>query len=197
MISSARGRQGMQANSVVHVSPVLQPTLLLGSQSRQRRTPAPISTHCPWTPSVQSAAPAQPVSAAHAPLVPQRGPAASSEPAHSASFTQPRQALASQTGIVGSSVQPPPATVQSTHFFVVVLHLFLMPLQPELSTQSTHAAVAGSHWFEPVQPPPVPAGSHTAHLPLSAPLRAQAGVLLDTAPQRASAVEPTVSQATH
>lgn len=134
---------------------------------------------------MQSVPLVQIASAAQVLFEPQSGPSALTDAAHSSSDWQPRHTFAvSQTGVAG---RQPPAGVQSTHLCVVVLHLSLVPLQPLSSTQSTQVAVAESHWLEPPHPVPVPDGSQSAHLPLSAPLREHAGVPLDFWRHRASA----------
>ena len=155
-----------------------------------------MSRQIPWTPSVQSPAPVQSASAPQAPVEPQSGPAAPGAAAHSASVSQMRHVFVSQTGVAGTSWQPPVA-VQSTHLFADASHLSFLPEHPESSTQSTQVAVVGSHWFSPPEPQPaLAAGSQSAQRPLRAPVVAHWGVLADLAAQRAAAPD-AVSQPTH
>ncbi len=125
-------------------------------------------------PSVQSAFFVQGESGTHAPVTEHNGPATPEADAHCASDEHAVHTLATQTGVVGTSPQPPVAS-QSTHLCVLVLQRSSVPEQPPLSTQSTHVAVAGSHWFSvlSVQPAFEP-GSQLEHRPERAPVVAQA-----------------------
>jgi hypothetical protein len=129
------------------------------------------STQVVWTPSVQSPLEEHAPSTAHAPLVPQSGPAALADCLHSESDAQARHEFAPQIGVFGTS------------------------MQPESSMQSRHVAVVESHWVVPPHPA-LPIGSHAEQWPFCAPAEAHWGVEADLDAHRAS--PPAVaSQAAH
>lgn len=125
-------------------------------------------------PSVQSPLPVQGSSGSQVPAKLHSGPAVPGPVWHSASTLHLAQIsmATSQMGVAGVSAHPP-AAVQSTHVCVEVSHLSFLPEQPESSTQPTHVAVVGSHWFDPAQPVSS-FGSQSAQRPFRDPVEAQA-----------------------